>query len=109
LFNVTVIGGHGLSDRTVGWFRDQGYDYLITSSFISDIPLLDKDEDLQRKRFYDSLPSEMVQVQEIAAQRGSSYPSFIFDELYGPAVSLWQRSQPGPTLRVYAVNSWTEQ
>ena len=30
---------------------------------------------------------------------------FIFDEIYGPAVSLWQRERPGPVLKIYAVNS----
>jgi hypothetical protein len=27
--------------------------------------------------------------------------TFIFDEIYGPAISLWQRERPGPTIKVY--------
>ena len=31
-------------------------------------------------------------------------PPFIFEEMYGPVVSLWQRERPGPVIKIYAVN-----
>lgn len=31
---------------------------------------------------------------------GASLP-FVFDELHGTAVSLWERSLPGPVIRVH--------
>jgi hypothetical protein len=29
---------------------------------------------------------------------------FIFDELYAPAISLWQRQRPGPTITIFRID-----
>lgn len=36
-------------------------------------------------------------------QGEASAPPFIFDEIYGSEVSLWQRERPGPTIKVCRV------
>ena len=85
------------------WYREQGFDYLIASSFIYRIPLVDRERDAERQAFYASLDQELELVQEFRPYQGDTEPPFIFDEIYGPAVSLWQRERPGPTIKIYRI------
>ena len=101
VYDVTTIGGAGLSEHSVDWYREQGFEYLIASSFIYQIPLLSPEQDQQRKAFYASLGRDLTEVQVIYPTSDGSEPNFIFDEIYGPVISLWQRERPGPTLRIY--------
>jgi len=103
VYDVSYLGGKGLSDHTLGWYREQGFDYLITSSFIYRIHLLDKEHDSARSAFYDSLARELVLVAEIRPTQGEGEPPFVFDEILGPVISLWERDRPGPTIQVYRV------
>jgi 4-amino-4-deoxy-L-arabinose transferase-like glycosyltransferase len=102
-YDVTIVGGTGLSDHPLQWYREQGFDYLIASSFIYRIPLLDKTRDAERRAFYASLDRELELVQAFRPYDGDEEPPFIFDEIYGPAISLWQRQRPGPTIKIYHV------
>jgi hypothetical protein len=102
VYDVQYIGNSGLSEHDLAWYRQQGYDFLIASSFIYDIPLVFQKQDAERKAFYDSLAQQLVLVKEVSANSGSE-PPFIFDEIYGPAISLWQREQPGPTIKIYQI------
>jgi hypothetical protein len=104
VYDVQYIGGAGLSDHDLNWYRQQGYHYLIASSFIDDIPLVFPKQDAERKAFYDSLPQQLELVKEVTANSGSE-PPYLFDEIYGPAISLWQRERPGPTLKIYQVTA----
>ena len=105
VYNVLVMGtdGTGLSDQPIEWYREQDYDYLIASSFIYNIPLVYEDRDAERRAFYASLDDELELVREFRSYEGDTEPPFIFDEIYGPAISLWQRERPGPTLKIYRV------
>ena len=58
-----------------------------------------------RKEFYRLLDMEYSLIKEFRPDDGQSKLPFIFDEIYGPAVGLWQRERPGPVLKIYAVNS----
>ncbi|MFN8496862.1 MAG: glycosyltransferase family 39 protein [Anaerolineae bacterium] len=100
-FNVTVLGGEGLSQHPLSWYREQGYDYLVVSSFIADIPVLDAERNRIRQRFYAPLASDLGLVQQLRPSSSLSLGTWVFDEVYGPAVSLWQRERPGPTITVY--------
>jgi hypothetical protein len=102
-YNVQYIGGSGLSDHDLDWYRRQGYDYLIASSFIYNIPLVFPKRDTDRKSFYASLPQRLELVKEFSADPSGDEPPFLFDEIYGPVISLWQRERPGPTIRVYQI------
>ncbi len=102
VYDVQYIGGSGLSDHDLAWYRQQGYNYLIASSFIYNIPLVFPKQDADRKAFYASLSQQLVLVKEFAADPGGE-PPFLFDEIYGPAVSLWQRERPGPTIKIYQI------
>ncbi len=100
-YDVQYIGGSGLSDHDLDWYRQQGYDYLIASSFIYNIPLVFPKLDAARKAFYASLPQQLTLVKEFSAAPDGSEPPFLFDEIYGPVISLWQRERPGPTIKIY--------
>jgi hypothetical protein len=103
VYTVTVVGLTGLAEHSLAWYRQQGFDYLVASSYISSIPLVYEHQDTQRRAFYASLDQELELVQEFRPGKGDNELPFIFDEIYGPAVSLWQRERPGPTLRIYRV------
>lgn len=100
------MGETGLFEHPLSWYQQQGYDYLIASSFIYDIPLVFKAENEKRQAFYKSLDQNLELVQEFRPNNSSQDPPFIFDELYGPAVSLWARERPGPVIKVYKLNQF---
>ena len=104
-YDLQYIGGSGLSDHDLDWYRRQGYDYLIASSFIYNIPLVFPQQDADRKAFYASLPQKLALVKKFSADPGGAEPPFLFDEIYGPAVSLWQRERPGPSIEIYQLAS----
>jgi hypothetical protein len=105
LYEVDAIGKTGLSEHSIAWYHEKGYDYLITSSFIYNIPLVSEKQHTLRQTFYASLPQEVELVQEFRPSIDKvDEPSFIFDEIYGPVISLWQRDRPGPIIRVYKLN-----
>lgn len=103
VYDAVVVGGTGLSDHGADWYRQQGFDYVIASSFIYRIPLVYEARDIERQRFYRSLDEEFELVREFSPAYGEGELPFVFDEIYGPAVSLWQRERPGPVLSIYAV------
>jgi len=102
-YNVTIISGTGLADHRLDWYQHQGYDYIVTSSFISQLSLVDRAEELERRSFYASLDEELELVKEFTPYKEDAAPAFIFDEIYGPIVDLWERERPGPILKIYHV------
>jgi hypothetical protein len=100
-YDVTTVGGTGLSNNPLGWYRQNSYDYLIASSFIDELALLDSGRDAARRGFYESLTEELPLAKSFTPTRDGTRPPFVFDEIYGPTVSLWERERPGPTLRIY--------
>jgi len=104
VYLVDVIDGTGLSRHPLIWYREQGFDYLISSSFIYNIPLSYEEWDVERQKFYTSLDQELRLVQEFRPSKEEIEPPFIFDEIYGPIISLWQRERPGPVIRIYKLD-----
>jgi hypothetical protein len=77
---------------------------LITSSFIDNIPVVDRELQAKRLAFYSALDEEFTLIKTFRPEGSLAEPPFIFDEIYGPVISLWARQQPGPTIKIYAVN-----
>jgi hypothetical protein len=103
-YDVTnFFNGTGLSDNPIGWYKENNFQYLIASSFIYDIPLANTLKSVQRQEFYHNLDSDLSLVKVFYPSDSAVEPPFIFDEIYGPIVSLWQRDQPGPVIKIYAV------
>jgi len=101
LYSLKTLSGIGLARHPLQWYRERGFHYLIASSFISSNPLLDSNLDDTRRAFYAALDEELELVREFNPGKGGTEPPFIFDEVYGPAVSLWQRERPGPVIKIY--------
>lgn len=102
-YDVTVIGGTGLADHPIEYYHQAGFDYLIASSYIYDIPTVYPDVNAKRKAFYSSLDQAFEPVMEIKPFTHSGDIPFAFDEIYGPYVTLWQRERPGPILKIYHI------
>jgi len=100
-YDVTLIGGAGLSDHPINWYYQQGFDVLITSSNITNISLISKEKDSLRQAFYSSLDQKLNLIRIFKPVQEEIEPAFIFDEIYSPMISLWQRDRPGPTIKIY--------
>jgi len=100
---TSFMDGTGLFDHPLSWYREQGYEYLIATSFIYEIPLVDKQKNAARAEFYRQLDRDLELVQEFKPYSGNTAPPFYFDEIYGPLISLWQREDPGPTIKIYRI------
>ncbi len=103
LYDVTVVSGKGLSENPANWYREQGFDYVVASSFIYNIPLVDEVDNAERHEFYSSLDQQFMLIRAFYPNRGAYEPPYIFDEVYGPAISVWDRERPGPVLMIYEV------
>lgn len=105
VYDVYFNYGNGLTDQSLDWYKEQGFDYLITSSYIyrwwseSNYP--------ERHEFYTSLDDHGKFLKSFYSFEGESEPTYIFDEIYGPVIGLWQRERPGPTLKIYKLQSET--
>lgn len=88
---------------SMDYYRDQGFDYFVASSFIYELARIDPVENTARQAFYSSLDGSAELVAEFEAFVEQRQPSFFFEEMWGPVVSLWERERPGPTVRVYRV------
>ncbi|MBN1312192.1 MAG: glycosyltransferase family 39 protein [Anaerolineae bacterium] len=104
IYQVTEVNGLGLYDHSIEFYRAEGFDYLITSSYISDLDLVDHDQENARDTFYRSLDTNCILLQEFRPYDGNVEPSFVFDGIYGPLTALWQYDRPGPTLKLYEVD-----
>lgn len=102
VYDYRFMNGLGLPDKELDWYRQEGYDYLVTSSFITEIPSTNNRLQSRRDDFYQGLDRSASLVKQFspASELNRSLP-FVFDEIYGPVVSLWRREQPGPTLTIY--------
>jgi hypothetical protein len=104
IYDVVTVGGTGLDTYPVSWYKENGFDYLITSSFISNIRLESEQKQEQREQFYSSLDTELTLLKQVTPIPNEGNLSFGFDEIYGPAISLWERERPGPILKIYKVS-----
>jgi hypothetical protein len=103
LYAVKEQGRLGLARHPLDWYRQEGFDYIVTSNYVYGLALLDPAQARTRHVFYASLDDEMELLREFNPYTGDADPPFVFDEIYGPATTLWHRERPGPALRLYRV------
>ncbi len=84
-------------------YMADGAAYILINSFNINLRRESMVENAVRQRFYRTLSEETELVAEFQPYESDVEPPFIFDEIYGPAISLWQRERPGPTLKIYRV------
>jgi len=88
---------------SISYYRDNGFDYLILSSFIYELRRVDPAENALRDSFYATLDQQADLVAEFKPYVGEDAPPLFFEEIWGPITTLWQRERPGPTIKVYKV------
>jgi hypothetical protein len=85
-------------------YRAQGVEYVVTSSYVADMPNLDANRATRRREFYASLERSARQVAEFRPETGGA-PPFVYDRIYGPFDSLDQFKQPGPTIKIFVLQA----
>lgn len=103
-YRIEGTSVYGLSDHPLDYYEQQGIEYLITSSFISDIRMVLEGEDSAKRAFYQSLDREAELIAEFRPYSGEDKPPFVFAQIYGPATSLSQFDRPGPVIKVYRMS-----
>jgi 4-amino-4-deoxy-L-arabinose transferase-like glycosyltransferase len=101
---IDRVYGFGLADRPLEQYQTDGTQYVIATSTIRSIPVVDPQQEAQRQQFYSQLPQVFTLVQAFSPRCDSGEPSFIFDAIYGPAVDLWNLCYAGPDITIYRVH-----
>ena len=100
---IDRVWGFGLADRPLGQYQTDGTRYIISTSFIRDIPVVDAQHERQRQEFYARLPQVFHEIKAFSPRCDGGEPAFIFDAIYGPAVDLWNLCLAGPLITIYQV------
>jgi hypothetical protein len=100
---IDLVYGFGLADRPIEQYQADGTHYLVTTSTIRDIPVVNPQQEAQRQQFYEQLPQVFVTEQAFSPRCDGGEPTFIFDAVYGPAVDLWNLCYAGPHITIYRV------
>jgi hypothetical protein len=103
-YNLWTSSVYGLSDFPIDHYCQERFDYLITSSFIRDIPMILQSAQNIKDDFYNKLDQNANLLIEFTPYKGEASPQFYFEELYGPAINLFEVIRPGPVIRIYELN-----
>jgi hypothetical protein len=76
----------------------------VLNSFNTKLRRVDVAEDTVRKSFYEDLEQKAELVFEVRPYSMEKEPPFLWEHLYGPAISLFDTERPGPTIRVYRID-----
>ena len=98
-----LVYGFGLADRPIKQYQTDGTQYIIATSYIRDIPVIDPQQEARRQQFYAQLPQVFSTVQTFSPRCAGGEPAFIFDSVYGPAIDLWNLCYAGPEITLYQV------
>jgi 4-amino-4-deoxy-L-arabinose transferase-like glycosyltransferase len=97
------VWGFGLADRPLEQYQSDGTQFIIATSFVRNIPVADPQDEERRQQFYAQLPHVFKRIQTFSPRCDGGEPTFIFDQLYGPAVDLWAQCLAGPQIDIYQV------
>lgn len=100
-YDLTTVDFYGLSEKSIESYRQDGYEYLIVSSFIRDFSLHSAEEEKQKRVFYAELANSADLAMEFKPYSGSTEPPFMIDQVLGPLTSLSEFERPGPTIQIY--------
>jgi hypothetical protein len=100
-YDLTAVGFYGLSEKEVESYRQEGYEYLIVSSFIRDFSMASPAEEVRKRAFYSNLANAAELVRAFKPYAGPTAPPYVMDQSLGPITSLDQFERPGPTIEVY--------
>jgi hypothetical protein len=101
---IDLVWGFGLADRPIEQYQTDGTQYVISTSYIQNVPTADAQQQTAREKFYAQLPQIFHEIKTFSPRcDGGPAPDFVFDQVYGPAVGLWQACYAGPLIRIYQV------
>jgi hypothetical protein len=98
-YDLLVIGERGVPSHSLDWYRDQGYRYVIVTSYVYNMQWTTRDSD--RSEYYAWLDQQMQLVEAFSPVKTDTEPPSIADEMYGPTIQLWERDRPGPLIKIY--------
>lgn len=101
---IDRVWGFGLADRSLEQYQTDGTQIIVATSYIRDIPVVDRAQEDNRQRFYAQLPQVFTEVARFSPRCDGAEPGFIFDQIYGPAIDLWQTCYAGPLISIYQVH-----
>ncbi len=101
---LDLVWGFGLADRPLEQYQSDGTQYIISTSYIRDIPVINAQQENTRQQFYARLPEVFRPIQSFNPRCDGAEPAFVFDQLYGPAIDLWNLCQAGPLITIYQVH-----
>jgi hypothetical protein len=102
-----VLGGSegALFDLPPAEYRARGVEYVIASSFTSEVRAVDPARDARRLAFYDQLERDAERMAQFRPYAGASAPPFVYDQIYAPFNALDELDRPGPTITIYRFNA----
>ncbi len=100
---IDRVWGFGLADRPLEQYQSDGTQYIISTSYIRDIPVIDARREQARRQFYARLPEVFHELKVFSPRCDGGDPAFVFDQLYGPASDLWNLCLAGPLISIYQV------
>ncbi len=98
---LLVANEWSLFDLTPDEYRARGVEYVVASSFTSEVRAVDPAREARRLAFYAALPREASVVAEFRPYPGDQAPPFVYDQIYAPFSALDQLDRPGPTITVF--------
>lgn len=100
-YAVTELPKQGAATHPVSYYREQGYSYLIISSFIYLRYWVRPDLDQIAIHYYGLLPKDATRVALFTPyKKTADYLLFRRFEIF-PATELFTRKQPGPVIQVF--------
>jgi len=93
-----------LFDLSPAEYRVRGVEYVVASSFTSEVHAIDPDREARRLAFYAQLARDAEVVAEFRPYAGNDAPAFAYDQIYGPFNGLDALERPGPTVTIYRFN-----
>ncbi|HEY2592998.1 MAG TPA: hypothetical protein VGK33_03770, partial [Chloroflexota bacterium] len=100
-FQVAVASDWSLFDLTPADYRARGIEYVVVSSFTSDVRAIDPAREARRQAFAAELPTQASVAAQFRPYSGDVAPAFVYDQIYGPYTDLEALERPGPTVTVY--------
>lgn len=88
---------------SLDYYRQNGFDYLVISSHVYKITFADTTLNKARTNFYLDLIASSNLVAEFKPYDGEREPAYIFEQMWGPIISLYDLNRPGPTIKIFAL------
>jgi hypothetical protein len=102
-YDVTILNPFASDARlySTDYYQENGFEYLILSSFIYKLKRMDPVEDARRCAFYEALEQDQDLVAEFKPYTEDEEPPFFFEQMWSPMTNLWSFHRPGPTIKIY--------